>query len=150
MIPAPQWEVKARRSGRPKTAKTAVVTDSSASESESAPPAADLIQKLVSEAKADQIEVGVATATAATEPAPEPYEEETEDDSASAEAPLKVSPFTLDGVSYLLDKSSQDIYCTMTHEKIGVLVTEGDGDGDGKQHILFDDSPTDSEEDDEE
>ena len=189
-IPAAQWEVKARRSGRPKAAKTAVVTDSSASETESAVPAADLIQKLVAEAQAEQIVVGRPSAAQV-----ESYEAETDSDNEEAElcvatvghkadtasmadlpfaidsedededededeaplkvipftfdsedededeAPLKVSPFTFDGVAYLLDKSTQDIYCSVVHEKIGVLMT----DSAGEQHIQFDDAQSDSD-----
>ena len=162
-IPAAQWEAKARRSGRPKAAKTAVVTDSSASETESPAPAADLIQKLVAEAQAEQVEVGApvvqempavdltATVTEAdlmasvSEPASNPaeaYEQETDDE--ADEPPLKVSPFTFDGVAYLLDKATNDIYCSVTHEKIGVLLS------DPEQHIQFDDAPTDGEESDDE
>ena len=157
---------KGEGKGRPKAAKTAVVTDSSASETESPAPAADLIQKLVAEAQAEQVEVGApvvqempaaapvdltATVTEAdltasvSEPTSTPaeaYEEETDDE--ADEAPLKVSPFTFDGVNYLLDKATNDIYCSVTHEKIGVLYTGPN------QHIQFDDAPTDGEDSDEE
>ena len=161
-IPAAQWEAKARRSGRPKAAKTAVVTDSSASETDSPAPASDLIQKLVAEAQAEQVEVGapvvqempaaapvdltatVAKASADLEttdlPFADPYEQET--DGEADEAPLKVSPFTFDGTAYLLDKSTQDIYCSVTEEKIGVLYAGP------KPHIQFDDAQTDGEDSD--
>lgn len=172
-IPAAQWEAKSRRSGRPKTTNTAVVTDSSASETDTPAQAADLIQKLVSEAQAEQIHVGTPIVQETPSVAPivqetppvESYEAETDSDSdcdnanddanddASSVLPfaiesddedepaLKVSPYTFDGVPYLLDKSTQDIYCSITHEKLGVLTT----DSAGKQHIQFDEGQSDSD-----
>ena len=148
-IPAGQWQETPRRQGRPKTAKTAVVTDSSASESEG-PAAVDLVQKLVNEAKAAAPQLG--------DPEPEPVSVPVQVENTSAapssdlgaddfeeEPPLKVSPFTFEGVDYLIDRATNELYCTHTHEVVGVLKEPTDG----QAWIEFIDAPTDGEEDDE-
>ena len=119
-IPAAQWEQTPRRQGRPKASKTAVVTDSDGSETEPT-NATDLVAKLVAEAQSSKPELQPVVAIAPVakcqtiEPddlTPEVFEDET---------PLKVTPFTFEGTEYLIDKSSMDLYCNLTHEQIGIF-----------------------------
>lgn len=151
-IPAEQWQETPRRQGRPKVAKTAVVTDSSASESEG-PAAIDLVQKLVNEAKAAAPQLGApeplpnsveepasSTAAVVSEVSSNAVESDLAEDDFEEE-PLKVSPFTFEGVDYLIDRTSNELYCTHTHEMVGVLKESADG----KTWIEFVDAPTDGE-----
>ena len=140
-IPDDQWVVASRtKAGRPKTNRTAVVTSDEGSDTDSIVAPADLIQKLVAESKI--------TATDAT---PEEYEPETDDGAqivVTTEAHLDVydaetddegppptevgkidvKEYTLGGVKYLLDKEKDEIYCFLTHEAIGILMTGSDGE----------------------
>lgn len=141
-IPAEQWKETPRRQGRPKAAKTAVVTDSSASESEE-PSAVDLVAKLVAEAKAsspalaEQVTVASGLPTEVDVPVAEAFE---------AEPPLKVSPFSFEGVDYLIDRATNELYCTHTHDLVGTFLEPADG----KPWIQFVDAPSDGEDDDDE
>jgi hypothetical protein len=119
-IPAAQWEQTPRRQGRPKASKTAVVTDSDGSDAEPT-NATDLVAKLVAEAQSSKPELQPVVAIAPVakcqtiehdDLAPEVFEDET---------PLKVTPFTFEGTEYLIDKSSMDLYCNLTHEQIGIF-----------------------------
>ena len=161
-IPAEQWQETPRRQGRPKVAKTAVVTDSSASESEGH-NATDLVEKLVAEAKeATQLAsapapvadleqtvtpvshpVTVSEAPAVDLTATVGPADDLEAATFEDEPPLKVSPFTFEGVDYLIDKATNELYCTHTHEVVGTLRSAPE------PWIEVLDAPTDGEEDEE-
>jgi len=135
-IPAEEWVETSRRQGRPKAAKTAVVTDSSASESDEE-AGHDMVAKLVAEAKASKIELGKPM-PAAVDPTPTTASDLEDDDDFSDEPPLDVSPFTFEGVEYLIDKQSNEIYCTHTHDVVGRYHAAGGSDGAAsKSYIEF-------------
>jgi hypothetical protein len=137
-IPTEQWQETPRRQGRPKVAKTAVVTDSSASEAESPIAAVDLVQKLVSDAKAAAARLPEAPApvqvSVITAPTPIAEDNLAADDNLAAEGdlaaeafeeeqPLAVSKFSYEGVNYLIDYATQELYCPITHEIVGTFKT---------------------------
>jgi len=130
-IPAAQWEQTPRRQGRPKAAKTAVVTDSDGSDAEPV-NAVDLVAKLVAEAKSANPDLQPVAPVAPVAKCQTVEQEDLTPDAFEDETPLKVTPFTFEGVEYLIDKSSNDLYCTHTHEMIGVLKHIP------KPHIQFD------------
>ena len=157
-IPADQWVSAIRtKAGRPRTNRSAVVTSDEGSDTDSIVAPADLIQKLVAESKI--------TAADAT---PEEYEPETDDGAPIVVTPeaqsdvydvetddegpphaevskIDVKEYTLGGIKYLLDKDKDEIYCAITHEAIGILMTSSDGE----PYIEYYDPESDAESDEE-
>ena len=170
-IPAEQWAQTPRRQGRPKASKTAVVTDSDGSDAEPQVNATDLIAKLVADAQQMptlQLPVvefagPVATSNAqeptesppaydidgpvATSNAQEPVDDNLTPDAFEDDTPLKVTPFTFEDAEYLIDKSSNDLYCTHTHERVGVFHEKS---ASAAEYVEFIDTHTDSEDNDDE
>ena len=75
--------------------------------------------------------------------AEEPVDDDLTPESFEDEQPLKVTPFTFEGAEYLINKASGDLYCTHTHELLGVF---HEVNGDVAAHVEFLEEDSDEEE----